>query len=336
MTPEEFRQAGHRLVDFIADYRTQASRFPVMARTAPGEVRAQLPAAPPCDPEPFEAVLADLERIVLPGLSHWQHPRFFGYFPANSLLAGVLGDFASTGLGVLGLSWQSSPALTEMEEVTDRLGAPDGGPVPGVERRDSGHGVHLHVGRAAVRARARHRFRPDARRPAVAEKPAASRLHSPPTATAPYRKAALLAGFGRDNVRMVPITMPTTRCGPKRSKPPSETRSRGRPQTLRDRRHRRHHHYPRPSIQSNPSPRSRPPRVWLHVDAAMAGSAMILPECRWMWEGIEKARIRWCSTRTNGSACRSIARSTTCADPSTWCASCPPIPAICRPRRTRQ
>src|SRR5262245_62445279 len=88
-----------------------------MPPTEPGAIKAQLPDAPPELPESFEAILADLDRIVLPGLLHWQHPSFFGYFPSNGSLASVLGDYASTGLGVLGLAWQSSPALTEIEEV---------------------------------------------------------------------------------------------------------------------------------------------------------------------------------------------------------------------------
>src|SRR6202167_5840073 len=118
MSPEEFRKAGHQLIDWIADYRTHVGGFNVMARTAPGEVRERLPASPPNSPESFDAILSDLDKIVVPGLSHWQHPDFFGYFPSNGLLSSVLGDYASTGLGVLGLSWQSSPALTELEEVT--------------------------------------------------------------------------------------------------------------------------------------------------------------------------------------------------------------------------
>src|SRR5713226_1632937 len=117
MTPEEFRASGHRLIDWIADYRASVEHLPVMARTEPGDIKRQLPAHPPVDPEPFDALLHDLDRIIVPGLSHWQHPRFFGYFPSNSSLASVLGDYVSTGLGVLGLAWQSSPALTEVEEV---------------------------------------------------------------------------------------------------------------------------------------------------------------------------------------------------------------------------
>src|ERR1039458_5963487 len=107
MTPEEFRHLGYQIVDRIADYRATVAARPVMARTAPGEIKAALPADPPQSPEPFDAILADLDRIVMPGLSHWQHPSFFGYFPSNGELSSVLGDYLSTGLGVLGLSWQS-------------------------------------------------------------------------------------------------------------------------------------------------------------------------------------------------------------------------------------
>src|SRR5882672_1981083 len=117
MTPDEFRRAGHHIIDFIADYRATIAARPVMGRTAPGEIRDALPADPPRDPEPIDAILADLDRILLPGLSHWQHPSFFGYFPSNGELSSVLGDYVSTGLGVLGLNWQASPALTELEEV---------------------------------------------------------------------------------------------------------------------------------------------------------------------------------------------------------------------------
>jgi aromatic-L-amino-acid decarboxylase len=117
MTPDEFRSLGHRVVDWIADYRIHLAERPVMATTVPGEVKACLPAEPPELAEPFDAVLRDLDRVLLPGVTHWQHPHFFGYFPANAALASVLGDLLSSGLGVLGLSWQAGPALTELEEV---------------------------------------------------------------------------------------------------------------------------------------------------------------------------------------------------------------------------
>ena len=116
MTPEEFRRFGYELIDRIADYRSGIADRPVMAQVAPDEIKNSLPHSAPEDPQSVAEILTDLDRIIS-GLSHWQHPRFFGYFPANALLAGVLGDLASTGLGVVGLSWQSAPALTELEEV---------------------------------------------------------------------------------------------------------------------------------------------------------------------------------------------------------------------------
>ncbi len=100
MTPEQFRQHGHEVVDWIADYWARVGELPVRSQVAPGEVRAALPEVPPETGEPFADVLADLDRVVVPGLTHWQHPGFFGYFPANTSGPSVLGDLVSAGLGV--------------------------------------------------------------------------------------------------------------------------------------------------------------------------------------------------------------------------------------------
>ena len=92
MTPEEFRKYGHQVIDFIADYRAHIEERPVMAVTTPGEIRERLPKTPPQQAESIEGIMADLDRIVLPGLTHWQHPQFYGYFPSNQSLPSVLGD----------------------------------------------------------------------------------------------------------------------------------------------------------------------------------------------------------------------------------------------------
>ena len=115
MTPEEFRTAGHELIDWIAEYRSRVDDLPVLARVQPGEVRDGLDAHPPTEVERFDAVMADLDGPIMDGLTHWQSPNFFAYFPSNASFASVLGDLAMAGLGVNGFSWATSPAATELE-----------------------------------------------------------------------------------------------------------------------------------------------------------------------------------------------------------------------------
>jgi aromatic-L-amino-acid decarboxylase len=286
MTPDEFRAMGHRLVDWIADYRNRISDLPVMARTAPGEVKGGLPAAPPEQPEGFEGVFGDLERVLMPGLSHWQHPQFFGYFPSNGDLSSVLGDYLSTGLGVLGLSWQSSPALTELEEVvTDWLRQ-----MTGLSEKWSGviqdtasscTLVALLCARERASGFSLTRGGLQAQeRPLVVY--ASDHSHSS------VEKAATLAGFGKANVRLVPhddayalrpaaLAEAVRRDTAEGRKPCAVVATTGTTtSTALD---------PVGAIAAI----AREHGLWLHVDAAMAGSAMILPECRWMWDGIEGA-----------------------------------------------
>jgi aromatic-L-amino-acid decarboxylase len=283
MTPEEFRKYGHAVVDWIADYRARLESLPVMAQTAPGDVKARLPSSPPDAPEPFEAILADLDRVVVPGLSHWQHPRFFGYFPANSLLASVLGDYVSTGLGVIGLAWQSSPALTEVEEVVtgwmrQMVGLSDAW--SGVIQDTASTSTLV----ALLTARERTTSYGLARGGLQAE-PKPLVVYASAHSHSSVDKAALLAGFGRENIHLVPhdahyamradaldaaisadIAAGRTPCAVVATTGTTTT-------TAVD---------PVGAIARVATEHG----IWLHVDAAMAGSAMILPECRWMWEGI--------------------------------------------------
>src|SRR5689334_2137120 len=115
MTPDEFRRHGREVVDWIADYYERLESLPVLAQVKPGDVRARLPESPPEQGQPFEAVLRDLDDLLLPGLTHWQHPSFFGYFPANASGPAILGDLLASGLGVQGMLWATSPAATELE-----------------------------------------------------------------------------------------------------------------------------------------------------------------------------------------------------------------------------
>ena len=115
MTPDEFRRHGRVLVDWIADYMERVESLPVLSRVAPGDIRAALPLEPPMHSEPFEDMLRDVEEIILPGLTHWQSPNFFAYFPANNSGPSVLGELLSAGLAVQGMLWATSPACTELE-----------------------------------------------------------------------------------------------------------------------------------------------------------------------------------------------------------------------------
>ncbi|MEZ5421392.1 MAG: pyridoxal-dependent decarboxylase [Vicinamibacterales bacterium] len=286
MTPEEFRKHGHAVVDWIADYRARVAERPVMAQTAPGDIKARLPQSPPDQPEPFDAVLADLDAIVAPGLSHWQSPSFFGYFPCNGTLGSVLGDYVSTGLGVLGLAWQSSPALTEVEEVaTDWLRQMVG-------LSDRWHGVIQDTAStstllALICARERTTGYALARGGLQGE-PRALVVYTSAYGHSSVDKAALLAGFGRDNIRHVACDAAFAMRADALAAAIADDRAAGR--------------VPCAVVATTGTTTTTAldpvnaiagviagTGIWLHVDAAMAGSAMVLPECRWMWDGVEAA-----------------------------------------------
>ncbi|MDP6184270.1 MAG: pyridoxal-dependent decarboxylase [Gammaproteobacteria bacterium] len=129
MSPDEFRQQGYALIDWLADYAVNVEQYPVLSQVAPGAIRSKLPDAAPVTGEPFAEVIADFERDILPGITHWQSPNFFAYFPANNSGPSVLGELLSAGLGVQGMLWLTSPACTELEAhvldwVVDMLGLP--------------------------------------------------------------------------------------------------------------------------------------------------------------------------------------------------------------------
>ncbi|MGE3817889.1 MAG: aspartate aminotransferase family protein, partial [Isosphaeraceae bacterium] len=202
MTPEEFRVVGHRLIDWLADYRAHLHERPVMAITPPGSIRRALPASPPEEGEGFDGVFRDLDQVIVPGLTLWQHPSFFGYFPSASPLSSVLGDVLSTGLGVLGLSWQSSPALTEVEEVVNDwlrqmvgLSEDWSGVIQDTASTSTLVALICARERATGYAMAREGLQGEPR-PLVVY--ASDQAHSS------VAKAALLAGFGHQRLRLIP------------------------------------------------------------------------------------------------------------------------------------
>lgn len=286
MDTEEFRRAGHRLIDWIADYRAQVASLPVSRPVEPGSLRAQLPAAPPEQPAPFEDVLADFERVLAPALVHWQHPSFHGYFPSNAELSSVLGDLLSTGVGSLGLAWQSNPALTELEDLTldwmrRALGLSDAW--SGVIQDTASSSTLV----ALVCARERTTQYALARG-GLQEQPAPLMIYVSQHSHSSVEKAALLAGFGRENVRAIAVDGAYAMQPAELERALRADRAAGK--------------LPCAIVGTSGTTTTtafdpleplatlaREHGAWLHVDAAMAGSAMLLPELRELWGGIEGA-----------------------------------------------
>ncbi len=289
MTPDEFRQHGYQVIDWIAQYMDAVENYPVLSRAAPGDVRARLPDSPPTDGEPFEQMLRDVNDILLPGITHWQSPNFFAFFPANNSGPSILGDLLSAGLGVQGMLWATSPACTELEThvldwLVDMLALPrafhsstDGGGVI----QDTASSASL----CALLA-ARERCTDFASNASGLTTPLT--VYSSSQAHSSIEKAMMVAGLGRDHLQLVDVD-DQYRMSPARLAEAIEadrvtgrqgcmvvatlgTTSSGACDPLREigaicRRH----------------------GLWLHVDAAMYGTAGLCPEFRDMFDGLEMA-----------------------------------------------
>jgi aromatic-L-amino-acid/L-tryptophan decarboxylase len=286
MDPSEFRRLGHELVDWVADYREHIAEYPVMSRVEPGEIEALLPAAPPRQAEGLADIAADLERIVMPGITHWNHPGWFAYFPSNTDLSSVLADLVAAGLGPQCMSWQTSPAATEVENVViDWLRQ-----MLGLSAAFSG-AIQDSASTATFCALlcARERITDFGQnRGGLQAEQAPLVVYASDQAHSSIPKAALLAGFGAEHLRLI------------------ET----------DEAHALRLDLLEQAIRADLAAGRRPCAVvaavgttattavdplagiaglaaehglWLHVDAAMAGVAMLCPEYRSLWEGVEAA-----------------------------------------------
>ena len=317
MTPEEFRRAGHELVDWIADFRATLESRPVMARTAPGEVARAFPTTPPETPQPLDDDLRDAgRRRSCPGITHFGHPRFFGFFPTGGSLSSMLGDFVSTGLGALGLTWQSAPALTEVEEVTTDWVRQMVGLSPawrGVIQDTASTATLVALVCARERASDFALTREGLQgggSPLVVY--VSDQSHSS------VLKAALVAGFGRTHVREI-ATDASHAMRPDALDGRDARGSRPRLDAVRGRRDvglddlhgLRSDRRDRDDLRASTAPgctstRRWPGRRWCSPSAGRCGPASSAP-------------TRSCSTRTSGSARSSTARSIWSAIPSTWC-----------------
>ena len=279
---EAFRRHGHALVDWVTDYLGGLHARPVCEPVEPGDVRAKLPPQAPEQPEPFEAVLADLDRVVVPGLTHWQHPGWFAYFPAQSSPPAILGELAAAGLGVQGMLWSTSPAATEIEShvldwLVDLLGVPQEwkttGPGGGVLQSGASASTHT----ALVVAREQCLLRTEAG-PKDMVAYTSSHAHSS------IEKGARMAGFG--HIRLLdtdhefaarPEALASTIAADRNAglAPAFVCSAVGTTGTT----------------GVDPVRRfgeiARAEQIWHHIDAAYAGSAMICEEFRHHQDGLD-------------------------------------------------
>jgi aromatic-L-amino-acid decarboxylase len=286
---EEFRRQGQALVDWIATYLDELERRPVSSTVAPGQIRALLPARPPDVAEPFAAVLADLDTVIVPGLTHWQHPSFFAYFPCNSSYPAILGELAAAGLGVNGMLWATSPAATELESLMcdwmlDLLDLPSrfrsAGPGGGVIQGTASEATLCAILAARERATEGRSNQSGTSGRLVAY--ATAQAHSS------IEKGLRIAGIGSDNLRLVDVDDAFAMRPDALAAAIAADRAAGlvpffvaaTAGTTS-------------SLAFDPVPAvadiCERERLWLHVDAAMAGIAALCPEHRWVHAGVDRA-----------------------------------------------
>ncbi|MGD8291256.1 MAG: pyridoxal-dependent decarboxylase [Desulfobacterales bacterium] len=289
MTPAEFREYGHTVVNWIADYYERIESFPVLSRVEPGQVRSSLPDDPPLDREAFDDILKDVAELILPGLTHWQSPNFFAFFPGNTSGPSILADLLSSGLGVQGMLWATSPACTELEThmldwLVDMLGLP-----PKFLSSSSGGGV-IQDGASSASLCALLAARERITHFKTNEQGCDDRLvvYASNQAHSSIEKAVKIAGIGRQNLRLIDV----------------DARTAMRPDLLAGQIEKDINNDRLPcfvaatvgttsSLAIDPLPEigdiCKKHGVWLHVDAAMAGTAALCPEFRWIHDGLEKA-----------------------------------------------
>jgi aromatic-L-amino-acid decarboxylase len=204
MNGDDFRRHGHILVDWIAEYVEHPERYPVLARVKPGDVRRALPSAPPERPEPFDRVFADFERVLVPALTHWNHPGFFGYFATSSNPAAILAEFLAAALNQQAMLWRTSPAATELEAVTldwlrQLVGLPDTfeGVIYDTASISTLHGLAA-AREATVSGVREHGLSPKPTIPQLA-------IYCSEQAHSSIEKAVILLGFGQRSLRKIPV-----------------------------------------------------------------------------------------------------------------------------------
>jgi aromatic-L-amino-acid decarboxylase len=287
MNTNEFRKYGKQLIDWIADYLDHPERYPVLSRVKPGEIKAQLPAAPPPQPESLDTVLDDFDHVIVPGLTHWNHPAFFAYFAQSGTIPGILGELLSAGLNVNAMLWRTSPSATELEEVVmswlrQMVGLPD--EFEGVIM-DSASSSSL----AAITA-AREALNLRIREDGLAGRSDLPRLtmYTSEQSHSSIEKGGIVLGIGQSNVRKIEV----------------DERFCMRPDRLAaaikaDREGGRLPFFVCATVGTTSTTSIDPvpaiaeicarEKAWLHIDGAYGGSAAIAPEMRYVLNGAEHA-----------------------------------------------
>ena len=284
MSNDEFRRAGHEMIDWIADYWERVGDLPVLSQVEPGDIRASLPDAAPESPEPWSDIMADVDELILPGLTHWQSPNFFAYFPANASPPSVLGELLSAGLGVQGMLWATSPACTELEThmldwMIDLLDLPDRfrstGAGGGTLQDSASSGALVAI--LSARERIAGQFRWD-------ELVAYSSEH----AHSSMLKGCKIAGLHEDQIRSIASDDSF-------AMDPEALRSAMREDIANGKRP----FFVQATTGTTSSGAFDPVEAiadvckeyvaWLHVDAAYAGVAAVVPELRFVNDGLERA-----------------------------------------------
>ena len=282
MTPDQFRQYGHQTVEWIADFLSNPARYPVAARVQPGQLTDALPACGPENGEPMERILGDFERLIVPAMTHWNHPGFMAYFANSAPPEGILGELLAAALNGNGMLWKTSPAVTELEQV-----------VLGWMRQWSGLPadwfgmIHDTASTGAMHAMAAARAAADPEVRSRGGKPGLTVYVSEQAHTC-MEKGAIAIGMGQEYVRRVPVDADfrmsvdalaglIERDLAAGLRPCAVGATVGTTGTT--------------AVDPVPAIAELCERhgIWLHVDAAYAGSAAIVPEFRWLFEGCEHA-----------------------------------------------
>ena len=289
MTPQQFRDHGRAMIDWIADYYETIENRPVLSQVKPGDIRAQLPAHAPSQSEDFGAILADVGQVILPGITHWQSPNFFAYFPANASGPAILGDLLSSALGVQGMLWATSPACTELEtHVLDWLVPMLGLPGKFLSTAAGGGVIQDTASSSSLCAMLAARERATGYRSNRRGCDGKLVAYTSNQAHSSIEKAAMVAGIGMDNLRLVDVDDSFA------MRPDSLMN-----QISQDRKAGLVPFFVSATVGTtssnalDPLPRigaiCRDNNLWFHVDAAMSGTAALCPEFRYIQDGLELA-----------------------------------------------